>query len=268
MDAPCESISTLYNAPQRLHILSTLDDAQMDVRDLMTALDSPRSTIQRNLGRLEGERWIRSTDSGYTTTKVGSLLCESAEKMNTEIKTILHLAPFLRNINNISNIDVNLLSDSVVTTPDPDQPDRPRRRLFEAFDGVDIVQGFAPVISYTTAELFVYKSTTIDQHEYVLAEDAFHTLSDQYTHEQTNDFWSNYHDCLTVRVYDGSIPFGLFVSPKKVVLTAYNGNSRIGALVESNSEEAIEWGNQMYTSYKSQSSTILEKTATSRPDSR
>jgi predicted transcriptional regulator len=69
-----DSIKCLCESSQRLQILNVLDNAQLDLRSLMTELDSPRTTLQRNLSVLEDREWVEETDAGYTVTTVGTLI--------------------------------------------------------------------------------------------------------------------------------------------------------------------------------------------------
>ncbi len=46
MNDICEAMECLCNSSQRLRILDMLDEAEMDVRDLMDALGSSRTTVQ------------------------------------------------------------------------------------------------------------------------------------------------------------------------------------------------------------------------------
>lgn len=94
MDERCAAMECLCNSPQRLRILDVLDDTQMDVRDLMEALNSPRSTVQRNLTVLEERDWIEDRCSGYTTTTIGRLLREEFVSMSETTDTIKRMAPF------------------------------------------------------------------------------------------------------------------------------------------------------------------------------
>ena len=56
-------------------------------------------------------------------------------------------------------------------------------------------------------------------------------------------------------MYEGTLPYGLFVSDEQLALAAYDeiGLGRIEAVVESTSEETIEWAEREYEEYRSQS---------------
>ena len=253
MNKLCEAINCLSDSPQRLQILDALDGAYADPRDLKAELDSPRSTLQRNLSVLDEWGWIEKTPSGYTTTTTGCLLREEVVGMNETAETIQRMAPFLDAVDECSEIDIQRLNDPLVMTPDPAQPDMPMRRLFEIFEDADSVRGFIPVVPYFVAELFTHTDRNIDKHEYIVSDDTFDALDEEFPDEQISGSEKDQSARITIRLYEDTLPYGLFISTERLALTAYDENGRIQALVESTNEEAIEWGERMYEVYRGQS---------------
>lgn len=253
MDELCESLECFCNSPQRLQILGILNGAEMDVRDLMTALDSPRSTVQRNLSKLKKRGWIEETRSGYTTTTVGRLLREVFVTTSETAAAIQRIAPFLEAVDAPPEIEIDQLNDALVTTPGPGQPNAPMTRLFEAFDSTDFVRGFIPVVSCLAVELFRHADRDIVEHEYIVSDAVFNVLREQYPNERIDESGKNQPVHVTIQLYEGNIPYGLFVSEERLVLAAYDEIDRMQALVESTNEVAIEWGERMYETYRRQS---------------
>ena len=116
MDEFREIIECLCNSPQRIKILDALDDTRMDVREVMEALDSPRSTVQRNLSVLEEQGWVETAGSGYTTTTVGELLRAEFVGMGETATKIERMAPFLNTVDEPAEVAIGQLSDMLVTT--------------------------------------------------------------------------------------------------------------------------------------------------------
>lgn len=246
-----ESIEYLCNSPSRLRILGALNDNQMDVRDLVAKLDSPRSTIQRNLSVLEEQGWIESTSSGYTTTAVGTVLREEFVELNETVDILHRMAPFFERMDSPPEIDVRAMTDALVTTPEPGRPNAPTGRLFDAFDGADFVHGFLPVVSSFVAELFEHKDRGIVEHEYIVPANVFDALDERASDGSADEVETSAH--VEIRRYEDAIPYGLFVSEKRLVLTAYDEIGRIHALVESTAPAAVEWGDRTYETYRRQS---------------
>ncbi|RJT03044.1 DUF1724 domain-containing protein [Halococcus sp. IIIV-5B] len=250
-----EIIECLCNSPQRLEILDVLGDARMDVREVMEALDSPRSTVQRNLSVLERQGWVERTSSGYTATTVGDLLCREFVEMGETASKIERMAPFLNTANAPGEVAVNRLSDVFVTTPDPTRPYAPRKRLLEIFgEEVDRVRGLLPVVSFVSVEEARRADADGEPNgEYVVSSAVFDALHDQYAGEGVDGAEIDPPAHIDVWVYDGDLPYGLFVSDDALALAAYDEFGRMQVLVESTSETAIKWGKRVYEAYRRQS---------------
>jgi predicted transcriptional regulator len=242
-------------------MLDALDGTRMDVREVMEALDSPRSTAQRNLSILEERGWVETAGSGYTTTIVGKLLRAEFLGMGETAAKIERMAPFLNTADEPAEVAVDQLSDVLVTTPEPTRPHSPRKRLLAIFEEADCVRGFLPVVS----SLSVEKSRRADassepNDEYVISSAAFDALHDQYVKNvDGTEIDPPVH--IDVRVYDGDLPYGLFVSDGALAIAAYDEFGRIQVLVDSTSETTSEWGERMYEAYRRQS-TRFHETAT------
>lgn len=226
----------------------------MDVRELKNVLDCSRSTVQRNLTVLKEQGWVKETHSRYTTTIIGSLLHEEFARMNETLAALRRMAPFFETVVAPPPIGIGRLKDALVTTPDPTQPNAPTKRLFSTFTNANRVRGCVPIVSRLIVESF--REMTEDRattHEYVLSRNAFDAI-----HAQCGDKYTDVSETLfpnrtEVVIYEGDIPYGLFVSEGQLALTAYTEVGRVRALVESTSEEAIEWGKEMYEIYRDQS---------------
>lgn len=263
MDDLCDLIDCFCNSPQRLRILDILDGTQIDVRDLMSALDCSRSAIQRNLTVLQKQGLVEETRSGYTTTTIGGFLRDEFARTNETTATIRRMTPFFETVDAPPEIAIGKLTDALVTTPDPAHPNAPTQRLFSTFTDADRLRGFVPVVSRLIVETF--REMTEDDtasHEYVLSRAAFDAIRTQCSNEHTDVPETIFPDRTEVSVYEGDIPYGLFVSGNRLALTAYTEFGRVRALVESTREEAIEWGERMYKTYREQSA---EPQATDTP---
>ena len=250
-----EIIECLCNSPQRLEILDALGDARMDVREVMEALDSPRSTVQRNLSVLEEQGWIERTNSGYTATTVGDLLCTEFVEMGETATKIERMAPFLNTVDAPGEVAVDQLSDVLVTTPEPTRPYFPRKRLLQIFgQEVDRVWGLLPVVSsFSVEEARRADADNEPNGEYVISSAAFDVLHDQYAGEGADGAEIDPPAHIDVWVYDSDLPYGLFVSDDALALAAYDEFGRMQVLVESTSETTIKWGKRVYEAYRRQS---------------
>lgn len=254
MTSHCDTIKCLSNSSQRLQILDVLDGTYADLRDLKTKLNSPRTTLQRNLSVLEKRGWVEKTRSGYTTTTAGCLIFEEFMTMSETAETIQHIAPFLEVMDAPAEIDIGRFDDPLVTVPERGRPDAPTKRLFDSYNGADYIKGLLPAVSFLLVELSRYADEdTTTEHEYIISQETFNVLQEQYDGERTEVSEMTRSVRTTIRIYEDDLPYGLFISGNRLALAAYDDVGRMQALVESTSEESIEWGEQVYENYRHQS---------------
>jgi len=236
---------------------------RMDVCELMEALDSPRSTVQRNLSVLEEQGWVETAGSGYATTTVGKLLRAEFVEMGETATKIERMAPLLNTMDEPAEVAVDQLSDVLVTTPEPIRPHSPRNRLMAIFEEAGCVRGLLPVVSSLSVEEARRADAGSEPNgKYVISSAAFDALHDQYAGEGVGE-GVDPPAHIDVRVYDGDLPYGLFVSNDALALAAYDEFGRIQALVDSTSETTVEWGEQVYEAYRRQSTQHHETTTPS-----
>lgn len=255
-----DSIKCLCDSPQRPRILDALDSTQMDLRSLMSELASPRSTLQRNLSVLEQRGWIEATPAGYTATTAGRLLREEFITIVENVNTITAVTPFLDAVDAPGEIDISQLHDPLVTVPKPNQPNAPMKRLLDTLDGAVRVHGVLPVISSVLVELSRHADAEDHpEYEFVVSRDALAVLHEQSAADRpaTDEPFIPTHG--ESYVYEGDLPYGLVIAETALVLIAYDNIGRMQAIVESDSVETIEWGEQVYETYRHQSRQLCEE---------
>ena len=254
MDKLCETIECLCNSPQRLKILDALGGTRMDVCELMEALDSPRSTVQRNLSVLEEQGWVETAGSGYATTTVGKLLRAEFVEMGETATKIERMAPFLNTVDEPGEVAVDQLSDVLVTTPEPIRPHSPRKRLSAIFEEAGCVRGLLPVVSSLSVEEARRADAGSEPNgKFIVSSAAFGALHEQYASKGVDGAEIDPPAHIDIRVYDGDLPYGLFVSNDALALAAYDEFGRIQVLADSTNETTLEWGERVYEAYRRQS---------------
>jgi predicted transcriptional regulator len=251
-----DSIKCLCESQQRIQILNALEGTQMDLRSLKSELESPRTTLQRNLSVLEQQGWIEEIRSGYTTTTTGCLILKEVVAMD---ETIHSMAPFLEAVEASTEIDISQLHAPLVTVPESKQPNAPMKRLLDTLEGAERVRGVLPVVSSVLVELSRHADAGgKPEPEFVVSRDALTVLYEQYADERpdTGEISIPMHGAKYV--YEDDLPYGLVISGTNLVLIAYDDIGRMQAIVESDSGETIEWGEQVYENYRNQSRQLSE----------
>lgn len=248
-----ECIECLSNSFQRVRMLAALTDTHTDLRDLKDELDLSRTALQRNLSLLEQHYWIKEVSSGYTTTTEGRFIMSEFCKLLERIQRIESLTPFLAEVEQPTTVNIDRFDEFLVTVPKPHHPHLPLTRLVDLFDAADQVQALFPVISRLLVAQYYQRARTINNFELVIPQDEFYEYCRAKSEGWSDEIEMDRSTYTTIHIYEGEIPYGLFIFGDGLALAAYDDLGRIVALVESESEETIEWGKQVYASYKCQS---------------
>lgn len=248
-----ECVECLSNSFQRVRVLAALTDASADLRELMDGLDIPRTSLQRNLSVLEQRGWIKRVSPGYTTTTRGSLLTNVFIEMLERIQRIETLTPFLDEVNLSAAVDIDQLDEFLVTVPRPRRPHAPIIRLLDIFETAEQMRAFSPVVAGLLAKRYYRPSEITGDHEFILSKNAIDARRRPNTDEWRDEIAMEQEIHIEIRVADDEFPYGLFVCEDTVALAAYNNTGRMQALIESESDESIRWGEQIYAMAKRQS---------------
>jgi predicted transcriptional regulator len=253
-----DCVECLSNSFQRVRVLAALTDASADLRDLKDELAIPRTSLQRNLALLEQHGWVKQIPAGYTTTIRGSLLVNVFLKMLRRVQRIETLTPFLDEVDLPTALDIDQLDEFRVTVPEPSRPHAPIIRLLDIVETADRMRAFSPVVAGLLAKHYYRPSVITGDHEFILSmntvDAAYRPDLDDWIVESETD-WSTR---IEIRVYDGEFPYGLFVCEDMVALAAYDSSGRIQALVESESETTVTWGEEVYETYRHHSHRLPE----------
>ena len=166
------------------------------------------------------------------------------------------MTPFFKTVDAPPEINVTRLTDALVMTPGSGQPTSLMAQLSAVFGEDERVRGFLPVVSSLSVELSRRadaEERRVPECEYVISSDAFAMLRQQYGTDGANGIGIDPPTHIDSRVYEGDLPYGLFVSDERFALAAYNEIGRVQAVVESTNETAIEWGEKMYETYRRRS---------------
>jgi predicted transcriptional regulator len=248
-----ECMECLSNSFQRVRVLAALTDTSADLRDLKDELAIPRTSLQRNLAVLEHHGWIKQIPLGYTTTLRGRLLMNVFLKMLKNVQRIETLPPFLDEVDLPTDLDIDRLDEFLVTVPEPHRPHAPMIRLLDIFEAADHMRACSPVGAGLLAKRYYRPDKITGDHEFILSTNAVNASYRADTDDWSDESETDRSTRIEIRVYDGEFPYGLFICENTVALAAYDGPGRMQVLVESESDETIRWGEQIYASYKRQS---------------
>ena len=123
MNAEMETAAALLRSETPIRILERLDEAAATKYELRDELDCARTTVDRNLDRLEADGWVVESENRYVITTGGEIVLEQASTFLETVGVASRLQPVLRWLpREVLDIDLKHFADAEVTVPTDGQP--------------------------------------------------------------------------------------------------------------------------------------------------
>ncbi|MCH7660424.1 MAG: MarR family transcriptional regulator [Euryarchaeota archaeon] len=233
----------------RYHVLKALRDHPLAIRDLKNELNAPRPTIQRNVKELEEKGWVKRVEGGYQTTLIGRLILDEFTEAVNSVRQVQSVAPFFEWTDDLPGLAADTLEGSVVTTPEPHRPHNPMNALIESLRDANRVKALVPTLSALFLDRYFSSERAAETVvELTLSKDVAKMLRH---FETATDIRFGKQDNIDCYVYEGEIPIGIFRFNGQLSLTSYDEEGRVRALLESETEPAINWAENLYDQYRS-----------------
>lgn len=233
---------------KRHNILAALVSDPRTKPELVDALDSSRSTIDRAIRDLEDEGCIERQNSVYQPTQVGYVAFTEFNRYEKTTDGIGRASDVLNAASPEARIDPAFLSGVTVQMADPHAPESALEDSIEVLKTADRLVGLAPVVlSLYTETLTALISEYNLNAELVLYEDTLDSLLRYY-----QDQISNFMDHIDFYVTDQDLPYALWIMdheehPQAGITIHENGGVR-GVLMN-DSAEALQWAHDRYAQY-------------------
>lgn len=240
MGEQTDAAEVLKAAIDRRELLRELQASGSTRADIQAALDVSPSTTHRVVKRFESFGVIHSEDGRYELTPYGRVVAAEAENARRAVRVASRLSPLLESFERADeHVELHVLADADVTTPEPGDPYRPMRRLLSLVENATRIREFTPTVpepSYLRTlcdrvqsgvrAAVLYPASTVDrlrrENEAVLER----ALADE-----------NFE----LRVGDHP-EFQLAVADDYVYLGGYNDDaSRLQLVVDTDNPAAVEW---------------------------
>lgn len=256
MVSPIDDVAFLARSETRVGVLRALEARSRERRELVTATETPRSTLGRTLGELEERGWIERDGRTYEITAAGSLVVERFVPLFDTVAVLQKLGDAVELLPlDVTDLGVEDLADAQFVTPTGMNPtahfDYGIDQLREA-TGFRCVARTAPpryveaihdgVVTGRFTAKCVLDGTYLDD----LGED--HELS---------ECWREIAESpSSVRRYEGSIPFVLLVLDETVHLWLCDEEGESQGLLESTNPVVVSWANDTVERYLERSRPI------------
>lgn len=234
-------------AVKRAPLLDALSDGAKTLSQLEEALSMSRSTIHRALGDFEDVNVVRKTDRHYVLTGFGQTVTERTKEYSADLATALDLDEFL---NAVESIDVPLehFADAEVIQPEAHRAHQGVKRILDIVEESDTLRMCSTILSPLYVDVARREMVDGMEIETIFDERLLYPLQLEYAEEAREAFQTGrfeVHFCT-------DIPFELFIYDDAMAMAAHNDLAVPSMFVESTSDGAVEWAEELYRSYKEQ----------------
>lgn len=239
----------------RSSVLASLISSPARKPELVDALDSSRSTVDRAIDELVSAGCVYKEGRKYIPTTAGRLAFEKYEEYEETTNAISETTAFVNSLPEDAPLDTALLKGSSVTMSSDHAPDQALASSTDLFKRSTRMRGLAPVVlsfypSYIADQLALGDLTV----EIIASPDVLGAIP------SLPDFGSvSLAEAEELQLYesDQELPYALWLmdTPESSYagITAYNKGGVAGVLIN-DSQAAVEWAEAEYERYRSAAS--------------
>lgn len=242
-----EDAQFLAGSVNRVELLEALRREPADLRDLKDELGMPRTTLQRNLKKLDRRGWIREGREGYSATPQGDLIVTSFTAFLETVRSADDIVELTKWVDP-RHVDLRRMNDIRVTTAEEDG-EALSDRAVELFQESSSLRGFVPRISFRCLDALFQRIEGDEQFE---AEIVLELGGEEEVEERHPDRLVSTLSTGRLRLltYGGRLPHGLVILDETLIVLAYDDGGEIRALLETSSEDSLGWGRRTYKGYR------------------
>lgn len=248
-----ELLRVVTGSPVRLAILDALAEGACEDTELYDRLDAPRSTVHVNLDALTSAGLVEQAGGRRRLTTRGDGMHAVASDALADVEGIDRLQPFLEYAP-IEELDLRVLRDGALVRNAPNRPHAVINRYMELFEQASDVRGVTP---------YVVPSVVETAHEQVVAGElsfdiVFTPETMRFIEAEFEDELREHLECGrgVHHVYDGEIPFTLFLFDSVATLSVRDSDGMVRTLVELDDQAGIDWAERTYRAYRSEARTF------------
>lgn len=242
-------IAFLVRSAHRVGVLATLSEGSCDRAELCEATEASSPTMGRVLADFEERGWVVRDGRLYELTRLGEFVAEElvgfCESMATErkLRDVWRWLP-----REMSNFDVDLFEDAVVSYPGPGYPSKPLERVAELVGSTESLRGFgATVVKSNNLEAAFTRILDGMESEYVYDPAVFEAV---YSWNPDLVTEATALENCTHLVHD-SLPdgdrCGVLLLDDRVAICCHDGPvGALRAVVDTDSPPAREWAESVY----------------------
>jgi predicted transcriptional regulator len=234
---------------RRSDILGVLAEGPRSKRDLVSAVDASRSTVDRAVRELEALGAVETAGDCSITTS-GRLLLDAYERFSRVSDAVLDWRPLLDHLPRDAPLDPVVLDGAEVIVADAEARYRPGRRMAELLAGAERTTGLAKAYTQPDAADIYHRKVLEEgmELELVFARDMYETLT---TSEELSEIFES--ELVTAHTLE-DVPYGLFLveqSDRRLVcLLVYDAENVLRGLVVADDADALRWAEDVFERFR------------------
>lgn len=235
----------------RSAVLRHLVDAPATKPEIVSALHTSRSTVDRAIRDLVEIDCVTETNGAYESTPAGRLALAEHDQYRSRIDSIRRSAALLNRLPTRAEIDPVLLDGASVTLSEPHAPDQALVPSIELFEQATTLKGLAPVVLAAYPDLIAERLARTDLTVEIIAEKRVISTLPDFADSRGERLLDQ--ESLTLYEADDSLPYALWLmdtpSRTHAGITAYDSGGVAGVLIN-DSAAAVDWAHAQYRQYR------------------
>lgn len=191
----------------RHEVLQYLRSHSATISELVDALDTLRSTIDRASRDLTEIGCVTESGAEYVATTTGCLAVEAFEYYQTKTRLIQETREFLNILPDDTSLDTGLLTGATITLAEDHAPDQALYPSIDIFEDATALKGLAPVVLTFYPDLIVEQLRQNDLTVEIIAETTVLKTLPKLASSQVDPLLD--HDAVSLFEANSSLPYAL-----------------------------------------------------------
>lgn len=221
-------------------------------KEIKKEFDLSDSMIYKRIKELEENGLVEDTKEGFEITLFG----KTAFKRYKDLKRLCDFKEVLGEVSSEIEIDPRILEEGELILPKSPDPHRPVKYLKDIVKDHEEIKVLSPVVIPRYVEFFYDK--VIDKElemEAILTEEVVRYVFSEYHRKLTTALE---YDNFNVRKTHEELPFGVFIcGDEEICLIIYDSDGKINGLVHCDTENSVNWANNLYEQYNQDSEKVF-----------
>lgn len=246
----------LAGSPDRLHLLSHLQEQPGSPGELADTLSISHRSVQRNLAQFVDRGWAEKRDGAYHLTPLGTLVADEHAAYIDALDTLEVFTVFYRYLPDREYApDPAWLQGAMLVEATTENPQAPVQQYLEAVQEFDTerIRMLSPVLSRLFHNAHAELAFQGVHTELVLSAALIQRARDRNPAEF--DVVVSV-DVLDLYRHPGEIAFGLTLGAQRVLIGAYDGQGQLQACLDATNPDLLAWATRLFERYRDRSERI------------